>query len=371
MYCRKMTLRSYRNIENAEIHFSPGVNVVYGRNAQGKTNLLEAIYIFARGRSFRGTPDKELVRSGDSFFTVKNEYQDGEKAEELLLEHTEKKTKRFLNGVKLERNIEMISRFRAVLFCPDHLGIVKGAPSERREFLNIAVSQLSRDYVYLLGNYTMALDNRNALIKKICFPGISAVQREKLLETLPVWDEQLAHFAAKIVRHRAEYVEKLSPYAEFIMSEMSENTERLRVHYSCDVSDPLNSEQSEEEYLRLFRTGLDRDLSAGTTQRGPHRDDLTLKINASSLRQWGSQGQQRTAVLALKLAEGEICRELTGKHPVYLFDDVLSELDAGRRKYLFDRAAEKQYIITTCEEDAGFASCKRIYAENGVFTEKN
>ena len=366
-----MTLRSYRNIENAEVSFSPGVNVIFGRNAQGKTNLLEAIYIFARGRSFRGTPDRELIRSGDTFFTVKNEYTDAQREEELLLEHTDKKTKRYLNGVKLERNIEMISHFRAVLFCPDHLGIVKGSPSERREFMNIAISQLSRDYVYLLGNYTMALENRNALIKKIGVSGISGAQRERLLENIPVWNAQLARFAAKIAQRRAEYIEKLSPHAEFIMSEMSENTERLRIQYSCDVPDPHNFADSEQEYLRLLEAGLDRDLSAGSTQRGPHRDDLILKINGVPLRQWGSQGQQRTAVLSLKLAEGEICRELTGEHPVFLFDDVLSELDAERRKYLFDRVADTQYIITTCEADAGLASCKIIHAKNGVFTEIN
>ena len=367
MYCRKITLKNYRNISSAEVEFSPGVNLIHGKNAQGKTNLLESVYIFARGRSFKGTADKDLVKNGESFFSVKNEYTDSKRDNELLILHSEKKTKRFANEVKLDRNIDMISRFRAVLFCPDHLGIVKGSPSERREFLNIAISQISRDYIYLLGDYQLTLDNRNALIKKICMPGISPSARASLTDSLSVWNEQLAKYAAKIAAKRKEYVEKISPYAEYIMSEMSANKEKLRIQYVCDVQSPENVEQSEADYLKLFEDGTERDIACGSTQKGVHRDDLSVKINGEPLRQWGSQGQQRTAVLAIKLAEGEVCRQYTGEEPVYLFDDVFSELDSERKKYLLSGAANKQYIITTCEENVDFGDAKRIRAENGCF----
>ena len=370
MYCRKITLKNYRNISSAEVEFSPGVNLIYGKNAQGKTNLLESVYIFARGRSFKGTADKDLVKNGESFFSVKNEYTDSRRENELFILHSEKKTKRFANEVKLDRNIDMISRFRAVLFCPDHLGIVKGAPSERREFLNIAISQISRDYIYLLGDYQLTLENRNALIKKICMPGISPSARASLTDNLSVWNEQLAKYAAQIAAKRKEYVEKISPYAEYIMSEMSANKEKLRIQYVCDVQNPENAEQSEKDYLKLFEEGTERDIACGSTQKGVHRDDLSIKINGDHLRQWGSQGQQRTAVLAIKLAEGEMYRQYTGEEPVYLFDDVFSELDAERKKYLISGAASKQYIITTCEENVDFGNAKRIKTENGCFFEE-
>ncbi|MBE6641412.1 MAG: DNA replication/repair protein RecF [Ruminococcaceae bacterium] len=370
MYCRKITLKNYRNISSAEVEFSPGVNLIHGKNAQGKTNLLESVYIFARGRSFKGTADKDLVKNGESFFSVRNEYTDSVRENELFIIHSEKKTKRFANEVKLDRNIDMISRFRAVLFCPDHLGIVKGSPSERREFMNIAISQISRDYIYLLGDYQLTLENRNALIKKICMPGISAAVRASLTDNLSVWNEQLAKYAARIAAKRKEYIEKISPYAEFIMSEMSSNKEKLRLQYVCDVQSPEDIERSELDYLKLFEDGIDRDIAAGSTQKGVHRDDLSVKLNGEPLRQWGSQGQQRTAVLAIKLAEGEICREYTGEEPVFLLDDVFSELDGDRKKYLLSGSEKRQLIITTCEENVDFGSAKRIRAENGCFFEE-
>lgn len=370
MYLKKLTLKNYRNIESAEVSFERGVNLIYGKNAQGKTNLLEAIYIFARGRSFRGTPDKELTRGGESFFSVKNEYCDSERDNELLILYSDKKTKRFLNEVRIEKNIDMISRFRAVLFCPDHLGIVKGAPSERREFMNVAISQISREYIYLLGDYQITLENRNALIKKICSPGISAQARESLRDSLGVWNEQLAKYATRIAAWRKEYIEKISPYAEFIMSEMSKNKEKLRIHYICDVPEPENIEKSEADYLRIFEDGIDRDISAGATQKGVHRDELSIKINGEPLRTYGSQGQQRTAVLAIKLAEGAVCKDYTGEEPVYLLDDVFSELDNERKSYLLSEKRGSQLIITTCEENEAFADVKRIRAEDGRFFEE-
>jgi len=370
MYLKKLTLKNYRNIESAEVSFERGVNLIYGKNAQGKTNLLEAVYIFARGRSFRGTPEKELVRGGESFFSVKNEYCDSERDNELFILYSDKKTKRFLNEVKIEKNIDMISRFRAVLFCPDHLGIVKGAPSERREFMNIAISQISREYIYLLGDYQLTLENRNALIKKICSAGISAKTRDMLRDSLSVWNEQLAKYAARIAAKRKEYIEKISPYAEFIMSEMSENKEKLRISYICDVPEPENIEKSEADYLRIFEEGIDRDISAGATQKGVHRDELSIKINGEPLRTYGSQGQQRTAVLAIKLAEGAVCKDYTGEEPVYLLDDVFSELDNSRKSYLLSEKRGSQLIITTCEENEAFADVKRIRAEDGRFFEE-
>ncbi|MBQ4298335.1 MAG: DNA replication and repair protein RecF, partial [Clostridia bacterium] len=276
---------------------------------------------------------------------------------------------RFVNGVKVDRNIEMLSRFRAVLFCPDHLEIVKGAPAERREFLNIAISQLSRDYIYLLGNYGIALDHRNAVLKGLGAPGMTGGERNRRAELLAVWDRQLAKYAAKIAAMRAFYVKSLSPFAEFAMSEMSGGGETLRLTYDCDIEDPEDAAEGEKKYEKLFSESWERDILTGATQHGVHRDDLVFRLNGEYLRLMGSQGQQRTAVLSLKLAEGEICREKTGEYPVFLLDDVFSELDAGRRDYLRRRSEGKQFLITSCEEDLRAGNGERVIrAERGVFT---
>ncbi|MBQ7171969.1 MAG: DNA replication/repair protein RecF [Clostridia bacterium] len=367
MFVRKVTLKNYRNIKEAEVSFSPGVNLILGNNAQGKTNLVEAIYLFARGRSFRSTPDKDLCRTGETFFSVKNEYTDRDREQELFIEYSEKKMKRFVNGVKIERNIEMLSRFRAVLFCPDHLEIVKGAPAERREFLNIAISQLSRDYIYLLGNYGIALDHRNAVLKGLAVPGMTGAEKNRRAEILSVWDRQLAGYAAKIAAMRALYVKRISPFAEFAMSEMSGGKETLRITYDCDIEEPEDTKEGEKRYEALFAGSRERDILAGTTQHGVHRDDLVFRLNGDFLRLTGSQGQQRTAVLSLKLAEGELSRETTGEYPVFLLDDVFSELDAGRRDYLRRRSEGKQFLITSCEERGGDAGERVIRADAGVF----
>jgi len=194
-------------------------------------------------------------------------------------------------------------------------------------------------------------------------------ERNRRAELLAVWDRQLAKYAAKIAAMRAFYVKSLSPFAEFAMSEMSGGGETLRLTYDCDIEDPEDAAEGEKKYEKLFSESWERDILTGATQHGVHRDDLVFRLNGEYLRLMGSQGQQRTAVLSLKLAEGEICREKTGEYPVFLLDDVFSELDAGRRDYLRRRSEGKQFLITSCEEDLRAGSGERVIrAERGVFT---
>ncbi len=366
MICKKIKLQNYRNISSATVEFSPGVNVIYGENAQGKTNLLEAVYTFARGKSFRRTAEKDILKKGEEFYEIALDYEDKKREQSLRILYSDKTFKRFHNEIKLMRSADMISRFRAVIFSPENLEMIKGGPSERRDFLNIAISQLSQEYVSLLSSYNVALENRNALLRILGEKITEAEKRDHML-TLEVWNGELSKYAARISAKRYEYIEKIAPYIEFYASEMSGGRERLQIKYQTEAPHPYDIEDTEMFYKKLYLESAEKDIIFASTSRGVHRDDIDIKIDGMSARYLASQGQQRTAVLAFKLAEGELSREKSGEYPVFLFDDVLSELDSGRQQYLIKKAEGKQFIVTTCEKDAIFPDAKMIRTEGGCF----
>ncbi len=346
MIIKKFSASNFRNIERCEIEFRPGLNLLHGKNAQGKTNALEGIYIFSRGRSFRAREDKELIRFGAEGFRLSIEYEELSGSSTLEYAMLGKERLRKKNGYKLKGPSEMIGSFRSVLFYPDNLEIVKGGPEERRSFLNVAISQCFPSYIKYYADYKKALENRNCLLK-LTGKGLYVSEDE-----ISSWSYSMADYASYIYLMREEYVERIAPFASKIMSEISDGEETLTLDYSSDISGcDRDRERVREEYVRVFTESLDRERSAGVSLFGPHRDDLKLSVNGKDSRLYASQGQQRSCVLALKLAEGEVVKQITGEYPVYLFDDVLSELDERRRRYVLSDSKEKQIIITSCESE--------------------
>ncbi len=346
MVIKKLKAENFRNIKKCEIELSPGVNIFYGNNAQGKTNAIEAMYIFARGKSFRATEEKELIRFSEDGFRIYAEYEDKSGINSLEYSLFGKDRRRKKNGYKLESVKEMIGNIKAVLFYPDDLLLIKEGPEKRREFLNVAISQCYKSYINYYHNYKKALENRNCLLKFIS-KGMYVDENE-----LISWSYYMAEYAAHIYVMRKEYVEKLKVYSEKIMREISEGNENLDIFYKSDIrSDISDINEAKEEYKKVLTSEIEREKAVGTSLFGIHRDDLLVNINGRAARLFSSQGQQRSIVLSLKLGEGEVNRDICGEYPIFLFDDVLSELDEKRKKYVLDGIGEKQIIITSCEDD--------------------
>ena len=346
MIIKKFSAASFRNIEKCEIEFSDGLNLLHGKNAEGKTSVIEGIYVFSRGKSFRAREDGDLIKFGSDGFYTKIDYEDasGEcSLEYSLLGRTRQRKK---NGYKLGGVSEMIGSFRSVLFYPDNLEIIKGGPEERRNFINVAISQCYPSYIRYYSDYKKALENRNCLLK------FASKGNYYDINELSAWSESMAEYASHIYLMRHDYIEKISPYAEKIMQSISSGKESLLIDYEADFClERVNREYIKEEYKRVFLSNIEKEIRAGVTLYGPHRDDIKILINGSDSRLFASQGQQRSAVLSLKLSEGEVIREISGEYPVYLFDDVLSELDEERKKYVLSSLNERQIIITSCESD--------------------
>ncbi len=335
MIINKISCKNYRNIENAELLLCSSANVIYGNNAQGKTNILEAIYYFACGKSFRGGKDKDLVRFGSECSSISLDFTDNvrERRHEIYFPSAGRKAC-FKEGIKISKISEFIGLFRAVLFSPEHLSIVKDGPSERRSFEDIAISQIKPEYMCALTRYQKILADRNALLKNPEIQGFS--------DMIYVLSARLAHESAYISKEREEYTKKLSEKVSEIISDMTCGREKAEIFYDCRMS--------EEEYLKKLTSSVDREIRAAGTLYGVHRDDIQINLNGNDSRSFASQGQQRSLALAMKLAEGEISKEESGEYPVFLFDDVLSELDRSRKDYVLSGLNGRQIIITCCEE---------------------
>ena len=366
MKIKRFYAENFRNIEKCDILFSDGVNLLYGDNAQGKTNAIEGIYVFARGKSFRNADDKDLIKFGCEGFRIGVEYTDksGDNSLEYCLFGKERRRRK--NGYKIDKIKEMIGSFKAVLFYPDDLSLVKDSPEERRSFLNIAISQCYDVYLSYYSNYKKALENRNCLLK-LASKGFYIDENE-----LISWSYYMAEYAAYICLMRKEYIKKLELYASKIMKDISDGNENISLSYKSDIEEDINNyEVIKEEYKRIFTEKTDKEKIVGNTLYGPHRDDIEIKINEKSARSFASQGQQRSIVLALKLAEGELNRDICGEYPVFLFDDVLSELDEKRKKYILSGIGERQIIITSCEKEIeGVNADKIISVADGIYEKK-
>lgn len=367
MICRKIEVTSFRNIAHAAVSFCDGINVLSGENAQGKTNLLEAVYYAAIGKSFRGQTGNELIRFGDPFSVISVDFS-GHGREQNITARLIPGRVRTLekNRVPIRRVSELVGEFRAVLFSPEHLSLVKEGPAERRQFLDIAVCGSEPLYLRSLQRYNQLLKQRNALLRE-------AEENPRLFtETGEVWSAQLAHEAAVIAAYRYRYVGKAEKYVKECFAEMTGTREVPGLQYLGAAKEQTglygDAAALEAFFFRKLTENTAREIAAGATLWGTHKDDVEITLNGKSARSFCSQGQQRSLALALKMAEGEICREDCGEYPVFLFDDVLSELDAARREYLLQKIRGRQVILTTCERD-GTPNGRKIFVQNGTFAE--
>ena len=346
MICKRVEFINFRNIENEKIELCDGVNVIHGENAQGKTNIIEGIYLFARGKSFRAFKDRELIRFGSDSSIVKLAYGKRDGENELGVEISRNSTKRFYkNKVKADKTSDIIGEFRAVLFCPSHLGIIKDAPAVRRKFLDVAISQLRPIYIKMLSKYNSVLESRNAILK------LDPTQRAQYAGMLDVYSDELSSLCADIAGMRIDYIKKLDYWVKVFFEEMMQGKETPKISYEANAkeNDFESRESLKNRYLSLLKDNLEKEYRNGATLYGIHKDDIKIELNGRDARFYSSQGQGRSLALALKMAEGEISREYTGEYPVFLFDDVLSELDENRKKYILSKIKERQVIITSCE----------------------
>ncbi len=342
-----LSISDYRNIEKLELKPSPGVNIIYGNNAQGKTNLLESIWLFTGCRSFRGTKDSQLIRFGSAFSSLKLDFfaSGREQTAEIIIEN-QRRAK--LNGVLQSSPSKLCGEFTAVIFSPAHLSLVEDGPSERRKFLDTALCQLSIKYAKALSEYNRILLQRNSLLKDI-------YKHRELLDTLEIWDLTLSEAAAVILQHRLKYHDKLKSIISEIYSGISSSKEDITLTYRRKIPEGLSVECSLAEILRAARK---EDIASGSTNYGIHRDDLGIEINGMAARDFGSQGQKRSAALALKLAEAKIIKDATNEQPVALLDDVMSELDENRQDYILNHIKGWQVFITCCDMNTRLRMCE-------------
>lgn len=369
MFCKKIEVRNFRNIEEASVEFCEGVNILAGENAQGKTNLLEAIFYASVGRSFRAAHNAQLISFSADSADISLDFKDSKREQNIHMRiFPEKQRLVEKNGVRIERLSDIMGSFRAVLFCPEHLSLIKDGPSERRAYLDMAISRMYPMYIHSLQKYNYALKQRNALLKT------ALSDRAAFEETVDLWSEQLASEAAVISDMRIQFIRRAEAHISKFFCEMTGEGEIPTVKYHGSSSQPeeeyTDREKTKEKYMSLLCASHEREIYAGATLYGIHKDDIDILLNGKSARMYASQGQQRSLALSMKLAEGEICKEEFGDYPVFLFDDVLSELDGTRRDYLINRMKDKQVIITTCEPDMikSDTDAKKIYVSGGKYT---
>lgn len=336
-------LNNYRNYKNLDLNFNDGINILQGRNAQGKTNLLEAIYFCSIGKSLRVSREKEVIKFNEITAKINLKLQKKYKKTliSLFFSKNTKKTVK-IDNIPIKKIGELMGEFYAVYFSPDELKLVKESPEDRRRFMDIHISQTSKSYFYYLSRYEKILLNRNKLLKTIQLNKNN--QNKEIEKTIEIWDKQLIEVGSRIILFRNVFIKKLQPYANKIHSYLTNNEENLKLEYTGIKNE--NLENIKEKFIKSIKESFNKDLNLGYTSFGPHRDDIKVLSNDIDIRLYGSQGQQRTVALSLKLAELEIVFEETGEMPVLLLDDVLSELDVNRRKKLLNYCKKTQTIIT-------------------------
>lgn len=345
MRVESIRYQNYRNLADFTLTPCEGVNIIYGNNAQGKTNILEGLWLFCGGHSFRTQSYRELIQFDKSFAKLECVFygQERRQTAEITMETGGRVIK--VNGIEQKTSSALIEKFCAVVFSPENLSLIKRGPSERRSFIDSAICREKLRNALTLQKYNRLLKQRNALLKEI-------VRNERLKETLSLWDEQLTTLGAEIVRRRMDFIKMMTERAVVYHKGISRGSEELRLRYvsSFGAEEDDDVRTLKEKFLEKCRQSLLTEMLTGSTAAGAHRDDIEIIINGKNSRFFASQGQQRSAVLSLKLAEASVLRERMGENPVILFDDVLSELDNDRQDYLLNELRDCQVFITCCEK---------------------
>ncbi len=332
MIIKSLELKNYRNYENLFMEFDQGTNILYGNNAQGKTNILEAIYVCATTKSHRGSKDREIINfnSEDAHICMKITRKKMPHKIDMHLKRSKTKGAA-IDGLIVKKSSELFGVVNVVFFSPEDLGIIKNGPAQRRRFIDLELCQLNKIYLHHLTNYNKVLNQRNNLLRQLSF-------NPSLKDTLDVWDMQLVNFGRQVISGRQEFINDLNKIIGPIHYKLSGGSENLTLVYEPDVSF--------DDFEQVLNSKRESDIRIKTSSVGPHRDDINFMVNGIDIRKFGSQGQQRTAALSLKLAEIELVKQKIHDTPVLLLDDVLSELDSFRQNYLMESIKDIQTVIT-------------------------
>ena len=336
MQIKKLFLQNFRNYESETFTFTDGLNVLFGKNAQGKTNCAEAVFYLCTGTPMRIRHDKQLIKIGAESAKIIAEAENRYGKVTIEADIYENKREIRLNGSKISKNADLMGNINSVFFSPGELRLIQDGPDERRRFMNISISQTSPAYYTALLRFNKILAQRNALLKN---PDASLI-----LETLPIWDEQLCKYAGVIIKKRMEFLEKLSPYAKEMHAFLTDGNEDLEI--KPDKKYDGDETEVAKTLMRRLENNYEKDLRLGFTTLGPHRDDLEFYVSGADAKSYASQGQTRTCALSLKLAEVQIFKDLSGDYPILVLDEVLSELDLRRRKKLLQKIRGLQTILT-------------------------
>lgn len=361
MIIKSLKLKNFRNYELLSLDLNQATNIFYGDNAQGKTNILEAVYLCGTTKSHRGTKDRDMIRFGEEESHIEVVVEKGNVPYQIDMHLKRNSPKGIaIDKVPIRRASELFGMLHLVFFSPEDLNIIKNGPAERRHFIDLELSQLDKVYLSHLSSYQRIVNQRNRLLKDM-------YDRKELLDTLDIWDMQLADYGQRIIERRKQFVEEINEIVQEIHSKLTGEKETLRLSYE--------SSSAEIPLYDAIRRNRERDIRMKSTSVGPHRDDICFLADTLDIRKYGSQGQQRTAALSLKLSEIELVKRVIHDTPVLLLDDVLSELDKHRQNYLLDSIHEVQTLITCTglEEFVNhrFSVNKVFFVKNGIVTREN
>lgn len=352
MHIKEISLENFRNYEKQNIILNPDINIIYGNNAQGKTNIIEAIFLCSYGKSFRAKKDSDLIKFGQESSKVEIFYEKVDREGKITAKINDKKLF-YINDINQKKISDVIGKINIVTFTPDDIEIIKDGPQRRRKFLDMMISSLKPNYIHLLNTYNKALEQRNNYLRQIKF-------ENKNPNMLDIWDETLSEYSYKIFEYRKYFIDKFSEKLEVFHNLITKSgKEDIKIRY-------ISNSKDKESFLNNLKKSRDIDIKRGFTATGIHRDDFMIYINSRPVAIFGSQGQQRTAVLTLKLCELQIVKDELNENPILLLDDFMSELDNQRRKSFLENIEGNQVIITCTDKIELNKKASNFFVEKGV-----
>jgi len=360
MIAKDLYLKNFRNYCEEKIEFSPSVNIIYGNNAQGKTNILEAVYLFSMGKSVRTHHDEELIKIGEKEAYLNMNFSGGKRDINAEMFIKKNNRKRFLmNEIPVKRNSDLVGKFNVVYFGPECMNIIKSGPMARRKNLDILISQLKKNYFICISDYKKTLEAKTALLKNEIIDKI----------TLDILNERLINLSTELTKYRFLYIKKIENIARKVQKEISQGKEKLEIKYSsfCGEFEEFNEEEVKNKFSEKFSKNYDREVYLREAVTGCHRDDIEYFINGNNVKMFGSSGQQKTVALVQKIAEVNLIFEEIGEYPVLLLDDIMSELDEKRQEYILTKIKNMQIIITCTDKEKfnSLSDCRYIKIEEG------